>query len=128
MIVIYGIRERLIPIRAQLSDTIHNCMMSALGLPQDKRAHRFMPMDKEDLYFPGGRTDAYTTIEINLMAGRSKETLKLLIHTLFAEIERNVGLAPIDVEIIIHEQPAHCWGFRGMCGDDAKDLSYRVDV
>jgi len=32
-----------------------------------------------------------------------------------------------DVEITLREQPAHCWGFRGMTGDDAS-LSYRIDV
>lgn len=26
------------------------------------------------------------------------------------------------------EQPAHCWGFRGMTGDEARDLKYSVNV
>ncbi len=38
MIVVYGIRERLNPIKAQLSEVIHLCMMSVLGMPEDKRA------------------------------------------------------------------------------------------
>ena len=28
----------------------------------------------------------------------------------------------------IKEQPAYCWGFRGMTGDEAHDLTYKVDV
>ena len=127
MIVIYGIKEQLNPVKAKLSDVIHTCMQSALGLPEDKRAHRFIPMDHEDFYYPGGRSDAYTVIEINMIAGREKDTLKLLIKTLFKEIEEQVGIKPIDVEITIKEQAAHCWGFRGMTGDEAK-LNYKVNV
>jgi len=83
MIVVYGIKEKLNPIKAKLSDVIHGCMQSVLGMPEDKRAHRFVPMDKKDFYYPGGRTDAYTVIEINMMAGRQVETQKSLIKTLF---------------------------------------------
>ncbi|GEK73527.1 MULTISPECIES: tautomerase family protein [Halomonas] len=127
MIVIYGIRHRLDPIKARLSAVIHGCMMDVFGLPEDKRAQRFMPMDAEDFFAPGGRSDAYTVIEINMMAGRTTETQKALIKRLFADIEAELGIAPVDVEIILKEQPPHCWGFRGMTGDEVRDLTYRVD-
>ena len=128
MIIVYGINEKLDPIKAKLSDVIHGCMQSVLGIPEDKRAHRFVPMPREDFYFPGGRTDAYTVIEVNMMAGRRAETQKKLIKTLFKEIESQLSIDPADVEITISEQPPHCWGFRGMTGDEAADLKYRVDV
>ena len=128
MIVIYGIDEKLNPIKARLSDVIHGCMQSVLGLPEDKRAHRFVPMAREDFYYPGGRSDAYTVIEINMMAGRQAATQKKLIKTLFREIETQLSIEPADVEITISEQPPHCWGFRGMTGDEAADLKYRVTV
>lgn len=128
MIVIYGIKEQLNPIKAALSETIHACLMHCLGIPEDKRAQRFIPMDKADFFYPGGRTDAYTVIEINLMAGRQQDTLKRLIKHLFQQIEAQHGIRPVDLEIIIKEQPAHCWGFRGMTGDEVRDLSYSVNV
>ncbi len=37
MIVIYGIKEHLNPIKAQLSEVIHGCMQTVLGMPEDKR-------------------------------------------------------------------------------------------
>jgi len=40
MIVIYGLADRLNPIKARLSDVIHGCMMKVLGMPEDKRSHR----------------------------------------------------------------------------------------
>ena len=128
MIIVYGIKEQLNPIKAQLSDVIHECMQSVLGMPEDKRAHRFVPMEKEDFYYPGGRTDAYTVIEINMMSGRQIETQKRLIKTLFKKIESQLSIAPIDVEITIKEQASHCWGFRGITGDEVNDLKYKVNV
>ncbi len=128
MIVVYGIKEKLNPIKAQLSDVIHGCLQTVLGLPEDKRAHRFIPLEKEDFYYPGGRSDAYTVIEINMMAGRKPETQKALIKTLFREIEAQLGIAPVDIEITIQEQQPYQWGFRGMTGDEVRDLKYQVNV
>ena len=128
MIVIYGIKEYLNPIKAQLSDVIHGCMQSVLGLPEDKRAQRFIPLDADDFYYPAGRSAAYTVIEINMMQGRTVASQKALINALFQQIELQVGILPIDIEITIKEQPAHCWGFRGMTGDEARDLKYNVNV
>jgi phenylpyruvate tautomerase PptA (4-oxalocrotonate tautomerase family) len=128
VIVIYGIKEQLNPIKAQLSDVIHDSMQSVLGFPEDKRAHRFIPMDKEDFYFPGGRSNAYTVIEINMMAGRKVETQKNLIKSVFKNIKSKLAIAPVDIEVIIKEQAPHQWGFRGMTGDEVADLNYKVNV
>lgn len=127
MIIIYGIKENLNPIKKQMSDVIHDCLKITLGMPEDKRAHRFIPMDKDDFYYPGGRSDAYTVIEINMMEGREEKTKKKLIKTLFSQMEEQLGIMPVDIEITIKEQPPHCWGFRGMTGDEAK-LGYKVNV
>lgn len=128
MILVYGIKEQLNPIKARLSDAIHESMQSVLGFPEDKRAHRFIPMNKEDFYYPGGRSDAYTVIEINMMAGRKIDTQKSLIKTLFKNIEAKLSIQPVDIEIIIKEQAPHQWGFRGMTGDEVNDLKYKVNV
>lgn len=128
MIVVYGIKERLNPIKSRLSDVIHGCMQSVLGMPEDKRAHRFVPLERDDFYYPGGRSDAYTVIEINMMAGRKPETQKALIKAIFRELESQLSLPPVDVEITLKEQQPYQWGFRGMTGDEAKDLKYNVNV
>lgn len=128
MIVVYGIKEKLNPIKSRLSDVIHGCMQSVLGMPEDKRAHRFVPLERDDFYYPGGRSDAYTVIEINMMAGRKPETQKALIKAIFRELESQLGLPPVDVEITLKEQQPYQWGFRGMTGDEAKDLKYNVNV
>ncbi len=128
MVVIYGINELLNPIKAQLSEVIQASMTDVLGLPESKRAHRIVPLDRSNFYYPDGRTDAYTVIEINMMQGRTPATKKALIMALFQNIESVLGISPTDIEITIKEQPKHCWGFRGMTGDDVKDLTYQVNV
>lgn len=127
MIRIYGIKEQLNPVKARLSDVINQCMVEALSFPDNKRAHRFIPLEKEDYFYPEGRSDAYTVIEIAMMEGRSVEAKKNLIHLLFKKIESEVGIKPVDVEITISEAPACNWGFRGITGDEAR-LDYKVNV
>lgn len=126
-IKIYGIEEHLLAVREQLSTVIHEVVMEVLGLPADKRAHRFFPMDKHNMLYPGGRTDAYTIIEISMIEGRTVQTRKKLIRELFDRIQERIGIGCQDIEITIHESPACNWGFRGMRGDEVQ-LNYRINV
>jgi phenylpyruvate tautomerase PptA (4-oxalocrotonate tautomerase family) len=128
-IKIYGLAERLNPIKAKLSDAIHACVVEALHFPPDKRAHRFFPMDRADFYIPGGqgRSDRYTIIEISLFEGRTAAAKKRLIHLLFERAHADVGIAPADLEITMTETPKQNWGLRGQTGDEVS-LSYPVEV
>jgi len=126
-IKIYGIRERLNPVKQKLSDTIHSYVVEAFQYPVDKRFHRFIPMERENFVYPQDRSDAYTIIEISIFEGRSVEAKKELIRLLFKRIEQQVGIKPNDVEITIFETPKHNWGIRGLPGDELQ-LSYRVNV
>ncbi|MDD5033370.1 MAG: tautomerase family protein [Methylococcaceae bacterium] len=126
-IKIYGIKEKLAPVRERLSEVIHECVMEALQFPADKRSHRFFLMEKEDMLYPAGRTDAYTIIEIAMIEGRSVEARKKLIRLLFDKIRDEVNIQHQDIEICIQESPACNWGFRGMHGDEVK-LNYKIDV
>jgi phenylpyruvate tautomerase PptA (4-oxalocrotonate tautomerase family) len=126
MITVYGIDEHLDPAKARMSEVLHRCMVEVLGLPEDKRAQRFVALASDDYFYPGGRSEKYTVVEINMMQGRTVETKKALIKAIFAGFESQLGIAPADVEITISEQPPHCWGFRGMTGDEAV-LGYAVN-
>lgn len=126
-IKIYGIKERLAPVRERLSDAIHECVVEALRFPVDKRAHRFFLMEKEDFIYPVGRTDAYTIIEITMIEGRTVEAKKKLVRLLFDKIKEHVSISHQDIEICITESAAHNWGFRGMHGDEVM-LNYKINV
>ena len=126
-IKIYGLKETLDPVKKHLSDVIHSCVMDALQFPADKRAHRFIGLERDDFFMPSGRTDAYIIIEITMIEGRSVEARKKLIKLLFDRIKTDVGIDNMDVEICIYESPACNWGFRGMHGDEIK-LNYAIIV
>ena len=126
-IKIYSLKENLDPIKAKLSDVIHSCVVDALHYPEDKRAHRFFPLDRSDFYYPSGRTTKYTIIEISMFEGRSVEAKKHLIRLLFERVHQELDILPQDLEITITETPKHNWGFRGMLGDEI-ELNYKVEV
>ena len=126
-IIIYSRREHLAGRRKALSDALHGCVSVALGLPPDKRFHRFVALEAEDFIHPVDRSDRYTIVEISLFEGRSVETKKQLIRLIFERFERELGIAPQDVEITIHETPKHNWGIRGRPGDELT-LNYRVET
>jgi phenylpyruvate tautomerase PptA (4-oxalocrotonate tautomerase family) len=126
-IKVYGLREHLEPVKRQLSDAIHSCVVDALQFPMDKRAHRFFHMEASDFYFPVSASERYTIIEISMFEGRSTDTKKQLIRLLFDRVCRLADRKPNEVEVTISETPKHNWGFRGSPGDEV-NLSYKVDV
>jgi phenylpyruvate tautomerase PptA (4-oxalocrotonate tautomerase family) len=124
---VFGLRSSLTPVMPQMSDVIHSCVVDALQYPQDKRAHRFFPLERAEFYYPPGRTERYTIIEISMFEGRTIEAKKKLIRLLFERFESVLGIGPNDVEITIFETPMHNWGFRGLPGDEHA-LNYKVNV
>ncbi len=126
-IKIYGIKECLQPKRQKMSDVLHGCVMEAFHYPQDKRAHRFFYLEKEDFFYPVGRTDHYTIIEISLFEGRSVAAKKTLYQLIFERFEKELNISAVDVEITLTETPLHNWGIRGKSGDELT-LNYQVNV
>jgi len=125
-LLIYSRRDQLDGRRQAISDVLHGCVTAALGLPADKRFHRFIALAPEDFIHPADRSERYTIIEISMFEGRSVEAKKLLIRSIFESFERELGIAKQDVEITIHETPKHNWGIRGLPGDELT-LSYKVE-
>lgn len=112
--------------KKSISNVLHACVTAALGLPADKRFHRFIALDEEDFVHPPDRSSRYTIIEISMFEGRTPETKKELIRLIFRRFEEELGIVPQDVEITIHESPRENWGIRGKPGDELA-LSYKVE-
>src|SRR5262245_43173601 len=100
-IKVFGLRSHLGPIIPQVSDVIHSCVVDALQYPLDKRAHRFFLLDKTEFFYPEGRTDKYTIIELSMFEGRTVDTKRKLIRLIFQRFEEQFGISPTDVEITI---------------------------
>jgi 5-carboxymethyl-2-hydroxymuconate isomerase len=123
---IYGLREHLNPIKVELSDVIHSCVVDALRFPIDKRAHRFFPLDAVDFFYPASRTDRYTIVEFSMIAGRSVDAKKQLMRLMFERVQP-LGISTQDLEMTIFEIPIQNWGFRGLPGDEHQ-LNYKIGV
>lgn len=127
MIKVYGLKENLEGNTLEFSKVINSCLVDSLKFPENKKSQRFIKLEKDEFFYPEGRSDKYTLIEINMMKGRSEKAKKGLIKLLFKRFQEFLYIDPVDLEIIITEQPGENWGFRGMCGDEAK-LDYKVNV
>ena len=124
---VYGLKSELVLIRDELSATIHSCVVDALEYPQEKRFHRFFPMEAEDFLYPTDRSSKYTIIEISMFEGRSSAAKSALVQLLYERIGRSLGISHQDIEITILESPMQNWGIRGLTGDQL-NLGYSVDV
>ncbi|WP_219469430.1 tautomerase family protein [Nonomuraea rhizosphaerae] len=119
---IYGRRDVWAGRRRELSDLLQSCLVSAWGLPEDKRFHRFLLLDADDFVCPQ-RSDQYLIIEVVCFTGRSDDAKRALIRAIY----ERCGLPPEDVEITIIEMPKVNWGIRGVPADELA-LTYKVEV
>ena len=124
---IYGLKENLTNNRKLISKAIHESVMEAFGLPENKKFHRFIMLEEENFLFPDDRNEKYTIIELSIFEGRSKESKKDLINLLFEKLDFYSGIDQQNVEVTIFETPMSNWGIRGMPGDELV-LNYKVKV
>ncbi|MGY4642842.1 tautomerase family protein [Cellulomonas sp. URHB0016] len=122
---LYGRRDVWGSRRQEVSDAVHAALVGAWALPDDKRFHRFVMLDPEDLVAP--RSEAYLVIEVVCFTGRTRRARRALIAAMFDDVAPALGLGPDDLELVIIESPAENWGIRGVSGDELT-LPYRVDV
>ncbi|MBO1751438.1 tautomerase family protein [Actinotalea sp. BY-33] len=123
---IFGQRDVLAPLRAEMSDVVHAAAVEVLGLPESKRFHRFFPMAPEDFPVPEGRTERYTILEVLMFEGRLALTKKAFYARLYADFEAQLGIGAVDLEVTIMETPRHDWAIRGTAGDEL-ELNYEVE-
>lgn len=123
---IYGHHSFLEQSAAAISLAIHNASVDALGLPEEKRFHRFIPLEPWQIITPSDRSDRYLIIEIMMFEGRPVATKKAFYIHMLRNLEKECGVAPIDIEVTITETPRYDWLIRGLPGDELS-LDYRVN-
>jgi phenylpyruvate tautomerase PptA (4-oxalocrotonate tautomerase family) len=126
-IKVFGLASELNKNKDKMSEVIHSCIVDGLKYPKDKKFQRYFPMDAEDFYFPAGRTEKYTIIEVSMFEGRSVETKKEFIKLMYLRFREQLDIEENDLEITIFETPKFNWGIRGLPGDELT-LNYKVNV
>ncbi len=124
---IFARRETIDVHQKALSDSIHRVLQEALGLPAEKRFHRFIAFDDADFIYPDDRGAQYTIIEIVMFTGRSDAAKRACLEGLMAQVPQAIGMPTRDLEIVILESPKNNWGIRGKVADQL-ELTYRVEV
>jgi hypothetical protein len=123
---IYGHAAFIATHATAISDAIHLAATGVLGLPEEKRFHRFFPMGDGMLIAPPDRSGRYIIIECVLFEGRSVAVKKQFYRRLLEELERSPGISAHDVEMTFIETPRSDWLIRGKPGDEL-DLTYEVE-
>ena len=126
-IKIYALRQTLDQHKVQLSDAIHRALVESLHYPEEKKFQRFIALENDDFIYPNDRSENYLIIEISMFEGRTKETKKAFIQSLFQNIRNLCHIDSNDVEITIFETPKENWGIRGHNADELQ-LNYQVNV
>jgi phenylpyruvate tautomerase PptA (4-oxalocrotonate tautomerase family) len=124
---VYGLQTHMGPIKVQLSELIHQCLVEAFKLPRDKKFQRFILLEPDDFIFPLDRSEKYTIIEIIMFEGRSVESKKRFISLLYELLGATFNISTQDLEIVMLETSKHNWGIRGLPGDELA-LNYKVNV
>ena len=115
---IYGRRGVWGERRGSVSDALHRRSSAPGGLPQDKRFHRFLLLDDDDLVAP--RSDDYLVVEIVCFTGRTREARRApdrrVLRRRRARPRAGRG-RPRDHD---PREPAENWGIRGRHGDELR--------
>jgi phenylpyruvate tautomerase PptA (4-oxalocrotonate tautomerase family) len=108
-----------------LMEAVYQAQREALRVPEDDRQIRYIEHKPSHFATSADKSENYTFVEILLFPGRSIEAKKKLYASIvrrFAEL----GIAPSDVFIVLHEPPMENWGIRG--GQAATDVEVGYDL
>ncbi|QKQ70441.1 tautomerase family protein [Acinetobacter sp. 10FS3-1] len=126
-IKVYALSETIELHRDNLSKAIHQALVKELKYPEEKKFQRFISLEPKNFIYPADRSTSYVIIEISMFDGRTKETKKALIKTLFKNISNLCGIDLNDIEITIFETSQENWGIRGESADELQ-LNYKINI
>ena len=126
-IKVYALSETIELHRDNLSKAIHQALVKELKYPEEKKFQRFISLEPKNFVYPADRSTSYVIIEISMFDGRTKETKKALIKTLFKNISNLCGIDSNDIEITIFETSQENWGIRGESADELQ-LNYKINI
>src|SRR5690606_11652 len=126
-IKVYALSETIELHRDNLSKAIHQALVKELKYPEEKKFQRFISLEPKNFVYPADRSTSYVIIEISMFDGRTKETKKALIKTLFKNISNLCGIDSNDIEITIFETSQENWGIRGKSADELQ-LDYKINI
>jgi len=99
--------------RQSLIESLREAFLDALKTPEAALWIRLCERKEENFPMPPGRSDDAVLIEASLMPGRSAEKKEALYRAIVEHLDRDAGIRPDDVCILLYEPPAENWAEHG---------------
>lgn len=96
-----------------LLSAVHTALKKSLGIPDWDRYQRLIEIEDEYFERSDSKTDAFTMIELTMFPGRTKETKAGVFREITEELQKQLGIRPEDVFIVINDPPSENWGLAG---------------
>jgi phenylpyruvate tautomerase PptA (4-oxalocrotonate tautomerase family) len=101
-----------------LMEAVYLAMREALNVPENDRQVRYIEHRPEHFWVAPGKSENYTLVEVQMFPGRSLDTKRALYQGITQRFGA-LGIAPIDVMVVLTEPPMESWGVRGVPASDA---------
>ena len=120
-------RQRPLEERRAIVEAVHAALVEAIRIPDQDRTVRLQTFAAEEFAVGPKATENYTVVEVSLFTGRSLAAKRALYQTLVRKLGE-LGIAPLDVKVILHEVPRENWGLRGGIPGSEIELGFKVEV
>lgn len=110
-----------------LLDAAHAALVEALEIPDQDRMQRIVEHTRADFELPPGRSDNFVLVEVMMFASRSRQAKRRLYQLLVRNFGE-LGVAPADVFVVLHEPPLDNWGIRGGQMASEVDVGFEIQV
>ena len=102
---------------AALMEAVYLSMREALKVPEDDRQVRYIEHRPEHFWVAPGKTENYTLVEVTMFPGRSIDAKRTLYQGIVQRLGA-LGIAPLDVMVVLTEPPKESWGVLGVPASD----------
>ena len=102
---------------AALMEAVYLSMREALKVPEDDRQVRYIEHRPEHFWVAPGKTENYTLVEVMMFPGRSINAKRTLYRGIVQRLGA-LGIAPLDVMVVLTEPPKESWGVLGVPASD----------
>lgn len=108
-------------------EAVYQAQREALKVPDWDRQIRYIEHKPEHFTVPPGKSDNYTLIEITLFPGRSLQAKRALYQSIVHRLG-DLGIAPLDIFIVLHEPALDNWGIQGGQPASEVNIGFKLDV
>jgi 4-oxalocrotonate tautomerase family enzyme len=83
------------------------------GVPSERIMQRLAVIDPADTDLPPAKSDAFTWVDIAMIAGRTREQKAAVYRAIAEHLAAAPGIPEEDLMIVIHDPDKDCFGIAG---------------